>query len=197
MSRQIKGVRLNASDFYPTPPWCYENLDIDWKQFTSAHEPGKGDGRIVDFLSAKMNSLATVSYTEIMEGLDFFLWDESADLILTNPPFSMALEFIKHSIPRCNTCIMLLRLNYLGSITRHQFWKENSPTALFVLSKRPSFTGSGTDATDYAWFVWDKTDRIPKGIHFVDVPSKEASAKANQLAKDALESYNEIIKEQT
>ena len=46
MSRQIKGVRLNASDFYPTPPWCYENLDIEWSQFRSAHEPGKGDGRI-------------------------------------------------------------------------------------------------------------------------------------------------------
>jgi len=194
MSRQIKGVRLNASDFYPTPPWCYENLDIDWSQFRSAHEPGKGDGRIVDFLSEKMR-YQIITWTEITEGKDFFEWNESVDLIFTNPPFSLAREFIEHSIPRCNTCIMLLRLNYLGSIGRHEFWKQNSPTSLFVLSKRPSFTGTGTDATDYAWFVWDKTDRIPHGIHFVDIPTKEQSAKANKLAKEALEAYNKTLEE--
>jgi len=182
MSRQIKGVRLNASDFYPTPPWCYELLDIDWALFESAHEPGAGDGRIVDFLSTKMK----VTYSEITEGKDFFEWDKNVDLIFTNPPFSLAQEFIEHSLPRCNTCIMLLRLNYLGSIKRHEFWKKNSPTSLFVLSKRPSFTGTGTDATDYAWFVWDKTNKIPYGIHFVGIPTREQSAKANEIAKEAL-----------
>ena len=59
---------------------------------------------------------------------------------------------------------MLLRLNYLGSITRHEWWKSSPPIAIHVLSKRPSFTGTGTDATDYGWFAWDKTDRIKRGI---------------------------------
>jgi len=55
---------------------------------------------------------------------------------------------------------------------------------MFVLSKRPSFTGKGTDATDYAWFVWDKTDRIPRGIHFVSPPTKEQNTLANELAQN-------------
>ena len=164
MSRQIQGVRLNETDFYPTPPWCYELLDIDWTLFKSAHEAGAGDGRIVDFLSKKIGK---VTYSEITEGKDFFDWDENVDLIFTNPPFSLAQEFIKHSLPRCNTCIMLLRLNFLGSKKRYKFWTENPPSALFVLSKRPSFTGTGTDATEYAWFVWDKTNKIPNGIYFI------------------------------
>ena len=50
MSRQKTGQRLNPTDFYATPPWCYENLNIDWSAFSSAHEPCRGDGRIQFFL---------------------------------------------------------------------------------------------------------------------------------------------------
>ena len=81
---------------------------------------------------------------------------------------------------------MLLRLNYLGSITRHDWWKEYSPTSLYVLSKRPSFTGKGTDATDYAWFVWDKTTRIPKGLHFVSPPTRSEGTADNASCAAAL-----------
>ena len=77
---------------------------------------------------------------------------------------------------------MLLRINYLGSISRHQWWKENTPTALHVLSKRPSFTGTGTDATDYAWYVWDTTSRLDKGVFFIPPPTKEQNILAKELA---------------
>jgi hypothetical protein len=182
LSRQIKGKRLNDTDFYATPPWCYENLDIDWSKFSKAHEPCRGDGRIQFFLEEECGIECT--YSEITEDKDFFEWDAGTDLILSNPPFSIAQDFIDHSLEHSNTCIMLLRINYLGSIGRHDWWKSNPPTALFVLSKRPSFTGKGTDATDYAWFVWDKTDRIERGVFFVTPPTKEQNTLANELAQE-------------
>ena len=182
MSRQKTGQRLNPTDFYATPPWCYENLEIDWSIFSSAHEPCRGDGRIHFFLEEEQKLPCT--YSEINEGKDFFDWEEGTDLILTNPPFSIAREFIDHSLATCETCIMLLRINYLGSIGRHEWWKENTPIALHVLSKRPSFTGKGTDATDYAWYVWDKSDRLEKGIFFVTPPTKEQNTLANELAQE-------------
>ena len=40
----------NNYDFYPTPPYCYEQLPIDWSLFDTAIEPCQGDGRIVEFL---------------------------------------------------------------------------------------------------------------------------------------------------
>lgn len=183
MSRQIAGVRLNSTDFYPTPSWCYTNLDINWSLFSSAHEPCAGDHRIVNFLIEKGVS---TTYSEILEGTDFLQWSNTTDLIITNPPFSLAQEFIGYAIPRANTTIMLLRLNFLASIKRYEWWKQHSPTSLFVLSKRPSFTGEGTDATDYAWFVWDKTNRIPKGIYFVNPPSAEQNKLDNAAAKNTL-----------
>lgn len=183
MSRQVAGKRLNATDFYPTPLWCAENLDIDWSRFTSAHEPCRGDRRLYEWLKTK--NIPT-TYTEITEGLDFFEWSASTDLIFTNPPFSLAAEFIDHSTKHANTVFMLLRLNYLASIKRYEWWKNNPPVALYVLSKRPSFTGSGTDATDYAWFVWDKTERIPRGVHFVKPPTAEQTKRDNASCKAAL-----------
>ena len=185
MSRQIAGKRLNTTDFYATPPWCYENLEIDWSIFSSAHEPCRGDGRIQFFLEEEKGIPCT--YSEINEGKDFFDWNDSTDLILTNPPFSIAQEFIDHSLATCNTCIQLLRINYLGSISRHAWWKENTPIALHILSKRPSFTGKGTDATDYAWYVWDNTGRMKKGIFFVPPPTKEQNSFANELAQELYE----------
>ena len=29
-------------------------------------------------------------------------------------------------------------------------------SGLYTLHKRPSFTGRGTDATSYSWFVWER-----------------------------------------
>lgn len=180
MSRQIAGKRLNATDYYATPPWCYENLNIDWSLFSSAHEPCRGDGRIHFFLEEECG--LTCSWSEINEGKDFFEFTNQVDLILTNPPFSVAREFIDHALSISNTCIMLLRLNFLGSIDRHNWWKQKPPSALHILSKRPSFTGKGTDATEYAWFVWDKTNRLSPGVFFVDLPSKQQTQIAKELA---------------
>ena len=155
----------NAYDFYPTPAWCYEKLPIDWTIFKDAYEPCEGDGRIKEYL----NSLGVFTKgSDLQQGVDYLTTTfPSVDLILTNPPFSLAQEFITKALTEANTVIMLLRLNFLGAQKRFSFWKDNEPTSLYVLSKRPSFTGAGTDSTEYAWFVWDKTNRLPKGIFHV------------------------------
>ena len=144
-------------DYYPTPEWCYEKLPIDWKQFKTAHEPCKGDGRIVSFLE---NQGIETSWTEIQEGKDYFEWSGEVDLILTNPPFSLAQEFIEHSMACSTTVIMLLRINFLGSQARYDFWSQFPPDGLVILSKRPSFTGKGTDSIDYAWFIWSDIKKL-------------------------------------
>ncbi|MFA6049723.1 MAG: hypothetical protein WC761_00730 [Candidatus Paceibacterota bacterium] len=77
-------------------------------------------------------------------------------VIITNPPFNKALEFIKKGIEmEAEYVCMLLRLNFLGSAERSTFMRENTPD-IYVLPNRPSFTGKGTDSIEYAWFVWRK-----------------------------------------
>ena len=82
------------------------------------------------------------------------------DIIIGNPPYSLAIEFVKKSLELLNDdgiLIFLLRTAFLESKARYKFWQENPLTGLLTLSKRPSFTGKGTDATSYSWFIWDKS----------------------------------------
>jgi hypothetical protein len=50
---------------------------------------------------------------------------------------------------------MLLRLAFLESRRRVAFWRANPLARLYVLARRPSFVGTGTDMAAYAWFGWN------------------------------------------
>ena len=83
------------------------------------------------------------------------------DMIITNPPFSLAEPIIKRALQDVNKkngfVIMLLRLNFLGGLRRkREFWDEvGLPTNIYVHPRRMCFTNNGkTDSIEYAHFVW-------------------------------------------
>jgi hypothetical protein len=83
-------------------------------------------------------------------------------VIVGNPPYADAEAHIVHAHELGPVAIgFLLRLGFLESNARVPFWHAFPPTAVRVLSKRPSFTGGGTDSTAYAWFEWVKGHRGP------------------------------------
>lgn len=80
------------------------------------------------------------------------------DILITNPPYSLAQEFIEKSLKLLPDAeiAMLLRLNFLGSKKRKEFNKDY-PCNIYVSPRRPGFTNNGkTDATEYAWFVYNQ-----------------------------------------
>lgn len=88
--------------------------------------------------------------------LETSLKKDEYDLIVLNPPFSLAQEFVEKSIELSpnGSVVVLLRLNWLASKKRIAFHKKH-PSDIFVLPKRPSFTNDGkTDGTEYAWFCF-------------------------------------------
>jgi hypothetical protein len=152
MSSTNRGTKRNKNDFYPTPKWCTQELLalIDWSSVGSYYEPCLGDGAIYDLIPLKNKD-----WSEIQKGRDYLnTCHQKVDLIITNPPYSNALNFIRVALSHSKTVIMLLRLNFLESQSRYDFWKSNPPSHLIILLKRPSFTGKGTDSTAYAWVVW-------------------------------------------
>jgi trans-aconitate methyltransferase len=110
--------------------------------------------------------------------------DGQADLVLGNPPYQkwifdpkkivkkrgkptgeigglvcvdpdLAAKFVTRALEissRKATVAMLLRGTFLVPKVRRAL--RELPCDLLFLEKRPSFNGSGTDATDYAWCVW-------------------------------------------
>lgn len=154
-------------------------------------DPGCGSGSISKELSAwspgstvvgvEIDERASFPYRargpgkhasfELFDYLDPVLRAEhcaGADLVVCNPPYSRALEFVQASLsldPR-PIVAMLLRLNWMGGTCRREFHSA-SRAAVLVLTRRPSFkkvrkmskkTGkmvtTSSDACEYGWFVW-------------------------------------------
>lgn len=87
-------------------------------------------------------------------------------LVIGNPPYSSAEQHIVHALEvagRGGMVATVLRLNFLAGKARGVgFWRNNPPSIVHVLSRRPSFTGGGSDATDYGFFIWDRWNQFPR-----------------------------------
>lgn len=99
------------------------------------------------------------------------------DIIITNPPFNIALDIIKRALQDVKAggyVIMLLRLNFFGSKDRKDFFDNFMPKYCYVHHKRISFIpkhvndqrkkeGLKTltaDSIEYAHFVWRKEEKV-------------------------------------
>ncbi len=86
--------------------------------------------------------------------------DDQPHLIISNPPFSLALDFIRHSLVMVRPygfVVMLLRVNFFGSAKRKPFFGACLPDSAYVHHERLSFTPDGkTDSIEYAHMVWHK-----------------------------------------
>ena len=94
---------------------------------------------------------------------DFLRWEQPTDLTIGNPPFSTAEEHVRHALKLSRVGVgFLLRLAFLESTKREAFWREHRPARVFVLARRPSFTGGGTDSAAYGFFWWDRRQRVTR-----------------------------------
>lgn len=104
------------------------------------------------------------SKAEIIENYLNYNLEFSPDIIITNPPFNIAMDIIQKSLNDVKTggyVIMLLRLNFFGSIQRFEFFKNNLPKYCFVHHKRISFLEKGgSDSIEYCHMVWRKGDNV-------------------------------------
>ena len=94
---------------------------------------------------------------------DYLSWNTKMrfDLIVGNPPFSHAEEFIEKSFELLNPggiILFLFRLSLLESQSRgNGLWKRHIPYEVVVVSRRISFTGNRkSDDTAYALYRWEE-----------------------------------------
>jgi hypothetical protein len=79
------------------------------------------------------------------------------DLIIGNPPYFLAEEHVALARETAPWVAFLLRLSFLGSQERGRtLWSLPGLRWLIPISRRPSFTGGGSDASEYAVFVWER-----------------------------------------
>ena len=184
MSSTKRGYDRHANDKYFTPRWLAdEAAEIVKRYIPTANlsrslppggrmnilEPAVGSGVIVQALNESLNCdgiVANVEHFDLdpTDGFDtvkqdFFEFSKTGwDVIITNPPYRLAQEFVEHSlslVKEGGVVMMLLRLNFLGGQKRRHWHWAHMPESIYVTPKRPKFFGvKGTDSCEYAWFVW-------------------------------------------
>jgi len=159
-------------------------------------EPACGRGAIVRVLRAHGHEVLASDLIDYGDPTCFYRRDfllehklpKCCECILTNPPFSLAEEFVEHALELCPHVIMLLRLAFLESERRSRILDTGSLARIHVFRRRlpmmhrDSWTGpKASSAMAFAWFVWDRGHIGPATINRVSasqmppIPDLEAA----------------------
>lgn len=175
MNGVSKTAEREINDFYATDPLAAELLLQVEPDLNKIWECACGQGHLAKVFDkygklAKASDLINRGYGVQQDFLneltinfnpDYF-WDGD---IVTNPPYSEALEFCKKALNLVkdgSKVCMFLKLTFLESKERKEFFKEQPPKTVYVCSSRircairGKFEDIGSSAICYAWFVWQK-----------------------------------------
>ena len=154
------------------PPIAVEELLKREKFSRYILEPAVGGGSIAEVMK---------SYGHIVQSMDIvdrgyegtevrdFLQTSKNDLIcspdiITNPPYSIATEFVEHALDISMDSVkvaMLLKIQFLETKKRLTLFRKYPPKFIYVFTNRIACAKNGnfngeSSAVCYAWFVWKK-----------------------------------------
>lgn len=146
------------SDFYPTPPEATQAL-LDFLKLpkgTVIWEPACGEQHMAEVM--RLNGYEVLT-TDIQTGTDYLTAERmECDWIITNPPFSLADQFIRRSIEHGKPFALLLKSQYWHAKKRLALFRSYPPAFVCPLTWRPDFTfkqrGKGSPLMDVMWVVW-------------------------------------------
>ena len=129
-------------------------------------EPACGAGNISKELIMKGFDVYSTDLNNFGYGItnvNFLEATKKVDAIITNPPFSIAEQFITHALSQADTVVMFLRLSFLEGQNRARgLWKQHPPHKVYICGRRPTLVRADykgekiSGFVAYAWFVWKK-----------------------------------------
>lgn len=173
-SNHSEGER-QAEDYYATVPIATELL-MQLEQFDkNIWECACGEGHISKVLETHgydVTSTDLVNRGYGVGGIDFLTTTEqwNGDII-TNPPYSMAKEFVEHAMKLIvdgHKVAMFLKLTFLEGQARKPLFDKYPPKTIWVSTSRLGCAKNGEFKTDkngnlkadsavcYCWFIWEK-----------------------------------------
>lgn len=161
LGAMIQGGNGGRSDNRYTPREAVEALYAAEHYYwpASIWEPACGEGHISKVLEELGR---TVVSTDIREtgygrgGIDFLTVNVPVMAVITNPPFSIAKEFIEHATMISQYVAFLLKVNYFSTKGRLEMYNRLPPARIYPLTWRLDFTGQGAPPMDCSWYVWDR-----------------------------------------
>ena len=174
---------FDPRDFYQTPyPMTRALLalleDQGLPDTTAILDPCAGSGAILDVLRQSFPQAWGFDKFAAFEGVerDFFDFADDADMIVTNPPFNRATDFIEQAMKVTKKAWFLLPLDYLTS--KHRFERVYTAAGFHlsdvrIFTRSPLMTEQKQDSVtvtgkmSYAWFCFEQGEGTGNVGHFV------------------------------
>lgn len=171
------------NDYYATPPSAtkmfLDNHKLMIGEGGKILEPSCGEGHMSEVIAERFPNSVVVSKDIVdreyinFNGVEDFLEssdEEKYDLIMTNPPFNKAKEFVEKGVRKLNeggSLVLFLKIQFLESEKRKRLFEEYPPKYVYVHSKRVNPWRNGKSVNPetgkkwastmaFAWFVWEE-----------------------------------------
>ena len=188
------------SDFYATNPKAVHKLLLKYSiNGSEILEPCIGNGNIANAIKDFYNNKGlNVTGVDIVDRgypntivHDYLTWktDKKFDCIITNPPYSLAKEFVEKSMALLNDgydgdgypngqLIMFLKIQFLEGAKRKELFEKYPPKYIYVFRNRMATWNNGEPldpngkrwATTmcHAWFIWEKGSTTEPTVRWLD-----------------------------
>ena len=167
------------NDFYATNPEAV-NMILNEYNFYAQNilEPCVGQGQIAHVIDEFYNHSKNITAIDIVDRgypntivADFLNYqtEKRYDGIITNPPYSLAKEFVERGMELLTDngqMLMFLKIQFLEGAKRKDFFKKYPPKYIYVFTNRMATWNNGEPldpkgkrwATTmcHAWFIWEK-----------------------------------------
>lgn len=165
----------STTSFYPTPPEVTEAIlrFLNLPKQIMIWEPACGDGKMVDVFQQHGHEVMATDlydYGNNISGIDFLQQNQHlTHWIITNPPFHIADDFIKHCMRWEKPFALLLKSQFWHAKKRRELFMKRRPEFVLPLTWRPDFlfgSKSGSPTMECCWTVWgpnsaSKTEYFP------------------------------------
>lgn len=172
IQKSYRAWERKPSDFYPTPYDVTESLmpilGALLMPRASIWEPCCGNmdmSRVLEWHGYEVTSTDIRETGQGIGGFDFLNddpeekwgWIPEPDMIVMNPPFSLAAEFIERALQFTPNVACLMKIDYWNAVSRLPLWERRIPQFFMPLTWRPAFLAKergNSPLMNCAWCVW-------------------------------------------
>lgn len=172
IQKSYRNWERKPSDFYPTP---YDGTESLMPLINKLMQPGakiwepcSGDldmSRVLEWHGYEVTSTELRDTGQGITGFDFLRddpaekwgWLPDPDMIVMNPPFSLAAEFILKALSYTPNVACLVKIDYWNAISRLPLWEKHIPAFFLPLTFRLAFLKAergNSPLMNCAWVVW-------------------------------------------
>jgi hypothetical protein len=121
-------VDVVPSDIVLTPEPIAQAVVERFKPSGRVLDPCKGDGAFLKFMPG-------AEWCEIREGRCFYDWKEPVDWIVSNPPYSVFSDFLRHSFTVAENIVYLIPVNkaFNSDKMMREIWSWGGVKTIFVI----------------------------------------------------------------